>query len=189
MLCCGHGRRRQAKQRDGRRLMRISETKHNLLPIRRLRLALRGRGLVVRFAMACIGLAVEITSPASAQSALPPFEAPSRPGAGGVGIPIPSQPPVFGPAGGTEILRHRGPTGKPCLSIDGSARRHAANANVYDHVIFATNGCAQRITMQVCYYKSQECIPMEVPGYGRKEAVLGTLPSMKEFRFEFREKF
>jgi hypothetical protein len=30
---------------------------------------------------------------------------------------------------------------------------------------------------------------MEVPGNERKEAVLGTLPSMKDFRFEFREKF
>lgn len=30
---------------------------------------------------------------------------------------------------------------------------------------------------------------MEVPGSGRKEAILGTLPAAKDFRFEFREKF
>jgi hypothetical protein len=43
--------------------------------------------------------------------------------------------------------------------------------------------------MRVCYYESQECIPMEIPGGERKEAILGTLPSTKDFRFEFREKF
>jgi hypothetical protein len=30
---------------------------------------------------------------------------------------------------------------------------------------------------------------MEVPGDERKEAILGTLPAMKDFRFEFRERF
>ena len=35
----------------------------------------------------------------------------------------------------------------------------------------------------------QDCIPMEISGEERKEAILGTLPSTKDFRFEFREKF
>lgn len=30
---------------------------------------------------------------------------------------------------------------------------------------------------------------MEVPGDEHKEAILGTMPSTKDFRFEFREKF
>ena len=90
---------------------------------------------------------------------------------------------------GNEILRHRGPTGSPCLTVGGLARPHAANPKVYDHVIAAKNSCAQRITLTVCYYRSQDCVPMEVPGGERKEAVLGTLPSMPDFRFEFREKF
>jgi len=30
---------------------------------------------------------------------------------------------------------------------------------------------------------------MEVPSRGRKEVVLGTLPAMKDFRYEFREGF
>jgi len=43
--------------------------------------------------------------------------------------------------------------------------------------------------MQVCYYQTQECIPMDIPGDETKEAILGTMPSTKDFRFDFREKF
>jgi hypothetical protein len=144
---------------------------------------------MIRVVLAFIGLVVGIACAANAQSTATPFETPSRPTVGGTGIQAPSQPPVFGASRGTEILRHRGPTGKPCLSVVGFARPHIVNPNLYDHVITATNNCAQRITMRVCYYESQECIPMEIPGGERKEAILGTLPSTKDFRFEFREKF
>ncbi len=97
--------------------------------------------------------------------------------------------PTFGASAGTEVLRHRDFTGKPCLTVTGSARAHTVDPNLYDHVITAQNGCPQRIAMQVCYYRSHNCIAMEVPGGERKEAILGILPSAKDFRFEFREKF
>ena len=97
--------------------------------------------------------------------------------------------PTFGASAGTEILRHRGPTGNTCLMVAGHARPHTINPKLYDHVIDVTNTCAQRIAIQVCYYRSQECISMEIPGGGRKEAILGTLPSVTDFRFDFREKF
>jgi hypothetical protein len=108
---------------------------------------------------------------------------------GGVGLRVPAEPRNFGASSGTEILRHRGPAGIPCLTVAGLARPHTLSPNVYDHVISVKNSCPQRITMQVCYYKSQDCVPMEIPGGDRKEAVLGSLPSMSDFRFEFREKF
>ena len=97
--------------------------------------------------------------------------------------------PTFGASAGTEILRHRGPTGKTCLAIAGYARPHTTNPKLYDHVINVTNSCAQRIALRICYYRSQECISVEIPGNEHKEAILGTLPSVKDFRFEFREKF
>jgi len=97
--------------------------------------------------------------------------------------------PTFGASAGTEILRHRGPTGNACLAVAGHARSHTIDPKLYDHVINVTNSCAQRIALQICYYRSQECISMEIPGGERKEAILGTLPSVKDFRFEFREKF
>ena len=139
--------------------------------------------------MAFIGLVVGIACAANAQGTVTPFETPSRPSLGGVGVRAPSQPPVFGASRGTEILRHRGLAGQPCLWVGGFARPHTENQNLYDHVITVKNSCAQRITMQVCYYEFPECIPIEIPGGERKEAILGTLPSMKDFRFEFREKF
>jgi hypothetical protein len=137
--------------------------------------------LISRAAPALIWLSV--AGSASAQDA---FENPSRPTVGGA---IPATPPTFGPRAGTEILRHRDYTGKPCLAVTGSARPHVANRNVYDHVINVSNACPQRIAIRVCYYRTEDCIPMEIPGGERQEATLGTLPSVKEFGFEFREKF
>jgi hypothetical protein len=96
---------------------------------------------------------------------------------------------TFGASAGAAILRHRDFAGKPCLQVVGFARPHTIDPNLYDHVITATNHCPQRISMKVCYYQSEECIAMEVPGDESKEAILGTLPSEKDFRFEFREKF
>jgi hypothetical protein len=107
----------------------------------------------------------------------------------GVGVPAPTESPTFQASSGNELLRHRGPTGKPCLDVGGFARRHTTVANLYDHVIAIKNNCAQRIAIQVCYYNTQDCLPVEIPGGERKEAVLGTMPSMTDFRFEFREKF
>ena len=129
-------------------------------------------------------------SSASAQSGSTLFGESSRPSYGGVGLPPPVvDTPTFGASSGTEMLRHRGPTGRPCLTVGGLARPHLASPNVYDHVITAENSCAQSITIKVCYYNSDECIPLEVPGGERKEAILGTLPAMSDFRFEFREQF
>ena len=143
---------------------------------------------MIRIAVALIGLAA-VSGSALAQSGTSLFERSSRPAVGGVGVAAPTEDRVIAASSGNEILRHRGPTGSPCLTVGGLARPHAANPKVYDHVIAVKNSCAQRITLTVCYYRSQDCVPMEVPGGERKEAVLGTLPSMPDFRFEFREKF
>jgi hypothetical protein len=144
---------------------------------------------MIRGALASIGLVVVIACAAMAQNAPPPFEAPSSPILGGAGVAAPSQPPHFGASAGSEILRHRDFTGKPCLEVGGYARPHTVNTNLFDHVITVLNTCPQRIVIKVCYYRSEDCIPMELPGGERKEAILGTLPSTKFFRFEFREKF
>jgi hypothetical protein len=125
----------------------------------------------------------------SAQEASPPFQRPSSPTVGGSIPRSAAQPPSFGPRGGTEILRHRDFTGKPCLTVAGIARQHIINRNLYDHVITVSNACPQRITIRVCYYRTDDCIPMEIPGGERKEAHLGAMPAVKEFGFEFREKF
>ena len=143
--------------------------------------------LMTRFLVAFLCLLSAGT--ASAQDASTPFEAPSRPTTGG-SISRPAVPaPSFGPRGETEILRHRDFAGRPCLTVMGGARPHIIDRKLYDHVITASNACPQRIAIRVCYYRTDDCIRMEIPGRERKEAVLGTLPATKEFGFEFREKF
>jgi hypothetical protein len=85
--------------------------------------------------------------------------------------------------------RHYGPTEKFCLLVEGWARTQAIDARMFEHVILARNSCAQTIKMDVCYYGSQHCILMSVPGYSRRELALGTMQMTRDFRFEFKERF
>jgi hypothetical protein len=124
---------------------------------------------------------------ASAQSGMSSFDNSSPVEGATPGMRIPDPLPAFGAS--TSILRHRDFTGRPCLDVGGYAEPHRIDPNLYDHIITAENHCPQRIAIEVCYYQSQDCIPIEVPGNERKEAVLGTMPTEKDFRFEFREKF
>jgi hypothetical protein len=144
--------------------------------------------LDIKFIVSFIWL-VAISCAALAQNESSSSGNSSKPVVGGVGVAAPAGTPTFGASNGTEILRHRGPTGSPCLSVGGFARPHLVNPNLYDHVIAAVNKCPQRISMQICYYNSQDCVSVEIPGNERKEAILGAMPSVKYFRFEFREKF
>jgi hypothetical protein len=73
--------------------------------------------------------------------------------------------------------------------VGGFGRRISSNLNLFDHVVKVTNSCPQQITVQVCYFESQDCVSVDVPGGETKEAILGTMPSAKEFRFDFTEKF
>lgn len=128
---------------------------------------------------------------ASAQSGTDLYGTLSRPTVSGAGrVDTPETLPGFQASAGEEILRHRDFTGAPCLSVYGSARPQVVDPNLLDDVITVTNSCPQRIALRVCYYESGNCMPMDVPGGERQEAVLGTSPSTTgSFRFEFREKF
>jgi hypothetical protein len=141
---------------------------------------------MIRAALAVVWLCV-IGGISSAQSGMSSFgESPPTVGASS-GVQLPTAPPSFGAS--TGILRHRDFTGRPCLDVGGYAEPHRIDPNLYDHIITAVNHCPQRIVIQVCYYQSQDCIPIDIPGGEQKEAVLGTMPAEKDFRFEFREKF
>lgn len=137
---------------------------------------------MIRSLIASVWLVAAIC-PALAQSEL------GRPQTGAVGLHALPEPPTFSASGSTDVLRHRSPSGGPCLNVSGMSRAHRVSPNVFDHVVTVKNNCPQRIAMQICYYKTQDCQPLEVPGGERKEAILGTLPAVREFRFEFREKF
>jgi hypothetical protein len=143
----------------------------------------------IRVALAVFSLAV-IGNSASAQGDTNRFGnlLPSTAGETS-GMQDPHILPSLRASGNDEVLRHRDFAGEPCLAVTGFARRHADDPNLYDDVITVLNSCPQRIAMQVCYYESEECIPMDIPGGERKEAILGILPSVEDFRFEFHEKF
>jgi len=112
----------------------------------------------------------------------------ARPEVGGTYRPR-LQPETPASGGAAETQRHRDFAGKPCMTVSGSARAFATNAKLFDHLINAENNCPKAIRIQVCYLQSNDCVPIEIPGYGRKEVVLGTMPSQKDFRFQFQEKF
>ena len=131
-----------------------------------------------------------VGSDASAQGGMAPLGGDSRPAVGGTrGLPPPPQPRFFGADQNLGVKVHLNAMGKPCVIVYGYPRAHAMNANIFDHVIFASNSCGQLIKMQVCYLKTQHCVLMEISGYQHKEALLGMFPGMKDFRFEYREQF
>lgn len=143
---------------------------------------------VARVGAAVALLGTHLLSAASAEVATDPLTGlGKRPELGGTYRP-PGNPPIAS-SGNVEILRHRDFAGKPCLNVGGFARPFATNRNLFDHVISAENSCPKSIKLQVCYFKTTQCLDVEVSGYGRKDVVLGTMPSQKDFRFEFREKF
>ena len=107
---------------------------------------------------------------------------------GAGGLTAPTRAPLLS-GENTGARRHTGPTGRACLTVNGEAQRETINPNLFKHMIIAQNDCSQRIKMQVCYYQSHQCVAMNVPPYGRQDLVLGIMPAMNGFRFEFRELF
>jgi hypothetical protein len=122
-----------------------------------------------------------------AQGLSPPPGSGLEVGAAGGLKPAPTSPPLNGEDVG--IKRHLGPTGKACLTVKGVPQREAINPKLFEHKIVALNDCSKRIKIRACYYQTQHCVVMDVPPNGRDEVVLGIMPSMSGFRFEFREQF
>jgi hypothetical protein len=133
---------------------------------------------------------LEMTNHAGAQGVTTSPGSETRPGLGATGgLRPPNQLPLLSSSQDKAVKAHLNPTGKPCLTVQGYAQPQKISPNIFNHMIIVSNGCSQLIKMQICYYRSQHCLRVEIPGYTRKEAVLGILPAMKEFRFEYREQF
>jgi hypothetical protein len=148
-----------------------------------------GRAFQAAICRCVLGMvAVLIAGPANGQGLTRPSSTDPPPSVGAVGLPPPVQRSILGERAG-QVRRHLDATGKACVSVGGFSRQHTTNPKIFDHVITATNNCSQIIKMQVCYYKSQSCVAVNLPSYGRKEAVLGVFPSQREFRYEYREQF
>jgi hypothetical protein len=146
-------------------------------------------GVMARISLVCLSFGA-FAQPSSAQTLPPPIGSPGGTvfgGAGGLPAPAPRSPITANQ--NIDILRHRDSLGRPCLTVYGSLRPHSINKNLHEQVISASNRCGQSIKMQVCYYRSQECILMRIPGWARIEGILGAPSSNLRFQYEFRELF
>jgi hypothetical protein len=77
--------------------------------------------------------------------------------------------------------------GKQCYTIQGVARSHAINPNIFDHVIIVKNQCFKNVKLKICYHKSDRCIEMSIPHRSTKESWLGSFPSMRFFQYDAKE--
>jgi hypothetical protein len=84
--------------------------------------------------------------------------------------------------------RHLTATGKPCIALESYATTQLINKKIYEHWIKASNICGQNIKIQVCYYKTNDCIIMNVSPWESENAILGIQPNMKEFQYGAKEK-
>jgi hypothetical protein len=149
-----------------------------------------GCGLIRSFAASLGALVVSAAlAPGANIAAAQSSSFGSRPSTGSTfGRPA-GQSAAISPSQDVNLLRHRDALGRVCLQISGYSRAHTINPKLFDHVVSATNNCAQIIHVSVCYTGSQHCVQMDVPGHGRKEVLLGILPAIDQFNFDFHERF
>jgi|ERR1700683_730484 len=98
-------------------------------------------------------------------------------------------PRTFPPVQDDLAKHHIGPFAKPCLAIEGYVKPELINKNIYQHWIRVTNSCSQNVKVQICYYKTDDCVLVSVSPYERKEAILGIFPALRRFQFEAKEQF
>ena len=139
------------------------------------------RSVMVRLAPFAIFALVAFTGTSYCQSSLIPNPS--------VTPPLQNRLTMQNGGDNAALTVHHDPTGKPCLDIEAASRREVINPKVYDHVISVYNKCLTTIKLRVCYYHSDHCIDMEVPGSQRKDVILGIYPNMQYFRYSYREKF
>jgi hypothetical protein len=109
-------------------------------------------------------------------------------GSSGFAAPPPREPVLSGSLN-QGPGQHLGPLGKPCLSAYATGRAQKINPRIVEHVVTANNSCSQSIKLRLCYYKSDRCVPLTVPGHQHKEIVLGIMPGTADFRYQYSEEF
>ena len=89
-------------------------------------------------------------------------------------------------AGESRGLMTKDAFGKPCLDIETASRAHVSNPKIYDHVVSVMNRCLKPLKLKVCYFGSDRCTELDVPGMKRKDAIFGVGTNM--FRVSYTEK-
>ncbi len=154
-------------------------------------------------------LAVVTCEASNGQGLATPLDTtPSRPIEGSTGGEhLPNQMQLGGsqfpsPNSSFGVKVHRDPVGKPCVKVSAYSHQQPnsreifdptltprSSSNIFEHFISAQNHCSQPVKLKVCYYGSQSCVVVDVPGYGRQEALLGVYPTLPDFRYQYVEQF
>lgn len=93
-----------------------------------------------------------------------------------------------GPADQSDIGVIRDALGRPCLDVEAAARAHVVNPNLFDHVVSIKSNCVRPIKVKLCYFQSDACKEIVVPGYKRVDTILGTMTNVSRFRYSLIQK-
>ncbi len=85
--------------------------------------------------------------------------------------------------------KHLDFAGKPCLETKGVSQPLASSPRILNHSVSLKNHCAERIKVKLCYYGTDNCTAVEVPGNSAKDQVIGVFPAMQMFRYDVKEVF
>lgn len=77
--------------------------------------------------------------------------------------------------------------GKPCADVEAASKARMSNPNIFDHMISVENRCLKPLKLRFCYFGSDRCTDVDLPGLKRKDLVLGVYPGLKTFRYSWTE--
>jgi hypothetical protein len=83
--------------------------------------------------------------------------------------------------------KHLDYSGKPCLETAGVSHPLTSNPRILNHAVSLDNHCSEIIKARVCYYQTDQCTDVVIPGRSTKEQIIGTFPAMQIFRYEVKE--
>ena len=136
------------------------------------------------------------------QLSAPTNTAPGHPIEGGIGGNQPQSPALSQLRPRVKV--HQDASGKPCVTIAAHSLPKAdfrkifggeqpsdgtdIKLKTFEHIISAHNHCALTVRLRVCYYGSQNCLPLDVPGHDDGEVSLGISPELG-FHYQYTEQF
>ncbi|MFL9828361.1 hypothetical protein [Rhodoplanes sp. SY1] len=77
--------------------------------------------------------------------------------------------------------------GKPCADVEAASKARVSNPNVFEHIVSVQNRCLKPLKLRFCYFGSDRCTDLDLPGLKRKDLVLGVYPGLKTFRYSWTE--
>jgi hypothetical protein len=73
---------------------------------------------------------------------------------------------------------------KSCLAARAYIRPDIVNKNLHQNWISAKNSCGHYMKIRVCYLGTENCIPIDVPPWQTKNAIIGYAPTAKPIHYQ-----